>query len=142
MLLAASVNGKPLPHVDDAEIVPENELTLTDLWSVASSLPALDDDRGVSGVLVNSDKGRRYINLISAEIRLELPVAAVTAQNGGFAESVPVPEKREEFFKGLVVAGVDVYRHMKKYVVRRPLPVRVYRNLRSWLSSLKRRIRK
>lgn len=119
-----------------------SDLTLADLWSVASSLPALDDDRGVSGVLVNSDKGRRYINLISAEIRLELPVAAVTAQNGGFAESVPVPEKREEFFKGLGVAGVDVYRHMKKYVVRRPLPVRIYRNLRSWLSSLKRRIRK
>lgn len=119
-----------------------SDLTLADLWSVASSLPALNDDRGVSGVLVNSDKGRRYINAIAAEVRQEIPVEAVMAQNGGFAESVPVPEKREEFFKGLGVAGVDVYRHLKKYVVRRPLPVRVYRKLRSWLSSMKRRIRK
>ena len=119
-----------------------SDLTLADLWSVASSLPALNDDRGVSGVLVNSDKGRRYINAIAAEVRQEIPVEAVMAQNGGFAESVPVPEKREEFFKGLGVAGVDVYRHLKKYVVRRPLPVRGYRKLRSWLSSMKRRIRK
>jgi hypothetical protein len=102
----------------------------------------LDDDKGVSGVLVNSDKGRRYINAIAAEIRQEMPVEAVMAQNGGFAERVPVPEKREEFFRGLCVAGVDVYRHLKKYVVRRPLPLRMYRKLRSWLSSIKWRIRK
>lgn len=119
-----------------------SDLTLADLWSVSSTLPASDDDKGVSGVLVNSDKGRRYINAIAAEIRQEMPVEAVMAQNGGFAERVPVPEKREEFFRGLCVAGVDVYRHLKKYVVRRPLPVRMYRKLRSWLSSIKRRIRK
>lgn len=119
-----------------------SDLTLADLWSVALSLPALDDDRGVSGVLVNSDRGREYIETIKAGTKQELPLEAVMAQNGGFAESVPVPEKREEFFRGLGVAGVDVYRHLKKYMVRRPLPVRMYRKLRSWLSSLKRRIRK
>ncbi len=119
-----------------------SDLTLADLWSVASSLPALDDDRGVSGVLVNSAKGREYIESIKAETRQELSVEAVMAQNGGFAESVPVPQKRDEFFKGLGVAGVDVYRHLKKYMVRRPLPVRMYRRLRSWMSSTKRRIMK
>ena len=119
-----------------------SDLTLADLWSVASSLPVLDDDRGVSGVLVNSDRGKEYIEIIKAATKQELPLAAVMAQNGGFAESVPLPEKREEFFRGLGVAGVDVYRHLKKYMVRRPLPVRMYRRLRSWLSSMKRRIRK
>lgn len=119
-----------------------SDLTLADLWSVASTQPALNDDRGVSGVLVNSDRGKEYIEIIKAETKQELPLAAVMAQNGGFAESVPLPEKREEFFRGLGVAGVDVYKHLKKYMVRRPLPVRMYRKLRSWLSSMKRRIRK
>lgn len=119
-----------------------SDLTLADLWSVASTQPALNDDRGVSGVLVNSDRGKEYIEIIKAATKQELPVEAVMAQNGGFAESVPLPEKREEFFRGLGVAGVDVYKHLKKYMVRRPLPVRMYRKLRSWLSSMKRRIRK
>ena len=119
-----------------------SDLTLADLWSVAKTVPALDDDRGVSGVLVNTDKGREYMSRTKAEVMLELPVEAVKAENGGFAETVAVPEKRDEFFKGLGVAGVDVYKHMMRYVVRKPLPVRLYRRLRSALSRLKRRIRK
>ena len=62
------------------------------------------------------------------------------AENGGFAKTLTVPEKREEFFKGLGVAKVDVYRHMKNYVVRKPLTVRLYRAVRSALSKCKRRI--
>ena len=65
---------------------------------------------------------------------------AVVTQNSGFAESIPMPEKRGEFFKGLGVANIDVVRHMKKYVVRKPLHIRVYRALRSSLSKVKRKI--
>lgn len=117
-----------------------SDLTLADLWSVASSVPEKNDDLGLSGVLVNTEKGRRYMSCIKAEFIREVPAEAVMAENGGFVESRPVPEKREEFFKGLGVAGIDVYGHLKKYVVRRPLPVRLYRKVRSVLSSMKRRI--
>ena len=119
-----------------------SDLTLADLWSVASAAPALDDDRGVSGVLVNTPKGREYMSCIKAETMLEVPVEAAKAENGGFAESVAMPEKRAEFFKGLGVAKVDVYKHMRKYVVRKPLPVLLYRELRSALSRIKRRMSK
>ena len=119
-----------------------SDLTLADLWSVASAAPALDDDRGVSGVLVNTPKGREYMSCIKAETMLEVPVEAAKAENGGFAESVAMPEKRAEFFKGLGVAKVDVYKHMSKYVVRKPLPVLLYRELRSALSRIKRRMSK
>ena len=117
-----------------------SDLTLADLWNVASAVPALDDDRGVSGVLVNTDKGRKYMSCLKTETMLEVPVDAVKAKNGGFAEAVAVPEKRAEFFKGLGVAKVDVYRHMKKFMVRKPLPVLLYRELRSALSRIKRRM--
>ena len=117
-----------------------SDLTLADLWSVAVSVPEMNDDLGVSGVLVNSEKGSMYMSRIKAGFVRELQKEAVTAANGGFAKCRPVPEKREEFFKGLSVAGVDVYGHLKKYVVRRPLPVRLYRKVRSVLSSMKRRV--
>lgn len=117
-----------------------SDLTLADLWSVAKSVPELDDDRGVSGVIVNTEKGDAYISEIELDFTKEVPPQAVKAENGGFAERITVPEKREEFFKGLGVANVDVYGHLKKYVVRKPLTVRLYRHLRSGLSKLKRRV--
>ena len=65
---------------------------------------------------------------------------AVMAENGGFAESLPVPEKRAEFFEGLNVIGVDVYKHMSRYIVRKPLSYRIWTRIRSMLSSIKRRV--
>ena len=118
-----------------------SDLTLADLWSVGKTAPELNDDKGASGVLVNTQRGRDFMNRIDVQYMKEVTVDNVKRDNGGFAESVPVPDKREEFFKGLGVAGVDVCRHMKKYVVRKPFHVRIYRSLRSIVSSMKRRVR-
>ena len=119
-----------------------SDLTLSDLWSVSNAVPELNDDRGVSGVLVNSTAGADLLRSIKADFIMEVPVGDVMAENGGFAESVAIPEKRAEFFEGLKVAGVDVYKHMMRYVVRKPLPQRMWRSFRSTLSSMKRRILK
>lgn len=119
-----------------------SDITLADLWSVARTVPDMNDDRGVSGVLVNTEKGRSMLELVRTDCRKSLLPADVKRENGGFAESVPMPERRAEFFEGLKVAGVDVYRHMSRYVVRKPLPHRMIRAVRSALSSMKRRILK
>jgi hypothetical protein len=119
-----------------------SDLTISDLWSVARTLPEMDDDRGISGVLVNTAAGLALLDKVDAEYRRELPAEAVMSENGGFAESVPVPAKRAEFFDGLKVAGVDVYKHMSGYVVKKPLHQRLWRCVRSAASSAKRRILK
>jgi hypothetical protein len=119
-----------------------SDLTLADLWSVAKAAPEMNDDKGVSGVLVNTEKGRRLFERIQTEYKQEVPVEDVKSENGGFAESLPIPEKRAEFFEGLKVIGVDVYNHIAKYVVKKPLIQRVLRRTKSTLSSIKRRILK
>ena len=80
------------------------------------------------------------MEVLHSEYMLEVSVEDIKAKNGGFADSIAIPEKREEFFNGLGVANLDVYRHMKKYMVRKPVTVRLYRNLRSALSKIKRRM--
>lgn len=117
-----------------------SDLTLSDLWSVAEAAPDLNDDRGVSGVIVNTERGSALFERIHAETKQSIPVDAVTKDNGGFAESIAVPEKRDEFFAGLKVAGVDVYEHMKSYVVKKPFYKRISRCLRSGLVEMKRKI--
>lgn len=117
-----------------------SDLTLSDLWSVARTAPELNDDTGASGVLVNTPAGLELFEHINADFSLKVSVDAVMAENGGFAESLPVPEKRAEFFEGLKVIGVDVYKHMSRYIVRKPLSYRMWTRIRSMLSSIKRRV--
>lgn len=117
-----------------------SDLTVADLWSVARTAPQINDDRGTSGVLVNTHAGIELLEKTKPEYRLELSPNEVMSDNGGFAPSVQIPERRVEFFEGLKVAGVDVYRHMSRYVKRKPLPQRLMRSLRSTLSSIKRRV--
>ncbi len=114
-----------------------SDLTLADLWNTAAAAPEMNDDRGVSLVLVNTEKGR--LALSEADIAMKIVAAAEALKNnGGFAESIAVPEKRAEFFKGHHSAA-DLIKYMKGYVVRRPLR-QLYKALRRALSNLKRRI--
>ena len=119
-----------------------SDITLADLWSVAGTMPELNDDRGVSGVLINTEKGRLLYDRIAGRlIGREVMAEAVMAENGGFASGlVQIPQRREEFFKG-VHSAKNLPKYMSSYVVRKPL-LSLYRNLRSMLSSLKRRILK
>lgn len=119
-----------------------SDITLSDLWSVARTAPELNDDKGVSGVLVNTAAGREFLQKISPEYKIEISPEDGMSENGGFAESVPMPEKRAEFFAGLRVIGVDVYKHMSCYVLRKPVSERIWRKMRATLSSVKRRILK
>ena len=119
-----------------------SDITLGDLWSVAQTAPKMNDDKGVSGVLINTAKGQELWEKIAVSLSLEqLTPADVAKDNGGFAQTpTSIPEKREEFFKG-VHSAKNLPKYMKSYVVRKPL-LSLYRNLRSMLSSLKRRILK
>lgn len=119
-----------------------SDITLGDLWSVAQTAPKMNDDKGVSGVLINTEKGLELWENIAENLTvMRLTPADVAKDNGGFAQKpTPKPEKREEFFKG-VHSTKNLPKYMRSYVVRRPLRG-LYRNLRSMLSSLKRKILK
>ncbi len=116
-----------------------SDLTLADLWNVAAAAPEMNDDKGASLVLVNTEKGRGALSEVDLSA---IPVDAGKAvkNNGGFAESVRMPDKREEFFRGHHSAA-DLVGYMKGYVTADPLGD-FCRRARSALSALKRRILK
>ena len=113
-----------------------SDLTLADLWNAAEAVPQMNDDKGVSMVLVNTDKGRAALAGVPAS---EVDMAEAMKNNGGFAEGIAIPERRAEFFKGHHSAE-DLIKYMKGFVVRKPLHEIIYRSVRSGLSALKRRI--
>ena len=64
---------------------------------------------------------------------------AAMRDNGGYSDPTAVPERREEFFKGVHSAS-DLIAYMKGFVVRRPLHQRIYRRARRFLSDIKKKI--
>ena len=118
-----------------------SDLTLSDLWSVQHCAPEMSDDRGVSGVYVNSEKGRALMGRIDGIESRQVDMELSRTDNGGFHDPVAVPEKREEFFQGIHSAE-DLIKYMKSYVVRKPIWTRAYRAVRAFLSACKKKILK
>lgn len=119
-----------------------SDLTLADLWNTAAVVPEMNDDRGVSLVCVNSEKGGEAFGAVRENLEVkEVELREAKKNNGGFAEHVAVPEKRAEFFKGIHSAS-DVYAYMAAYVVRKPLVCRIYKSARGMLVKIKGKILK
>lgn len=117
-----------------------SDLTMADLWNVAEAAPEMDDDRGVSLVRVNTEKGKMAIYATGLELKPIDPELAFR-RNGGFAKKLEVPQRRTEFFQGLHSAK-DLLKYMDGFIIRENLIVRIYRSFHSLLSKIKRRILK
>lgn len=113
-----------------------SDLTLADLWNVAQVAPEMDDDKGVSLILVNTEKGKEAIAGLAVK---EIDPVLALKRNGAFADALQVPQRREEFFRGMHSAK-DIIKYMKGFVVRPPLHKRIYRSIHTMLSKIKRRI--
>lgn len=79
----------------------DSDLTLGDFWGVEKHL-AEHDDKGVSLVLVHSEKGRRLLDKISGGLKLTGVDSALAVPEGSeiLRSAAPHPQ-REEFFKRL-----------------------------------------
>lgn len=75
------------------------DITLADFWGINKEL---DDDKGTSLVLINSDNGKKYFNNIKDNIFYEeKSLDEIYEGNVCFSTSVKINKKSEEFLKEL-----------------------------------------
>ena len=77
-----------------------SDLTIGDYWGVARHMPDFDDDRGVSYVEVYTDKGRRVLDGIDADVR-QAVTEGIETGNAGFSTAAPERRYRARFFRDL-----------------------------------------
>ena len=77
-----------------------SDITIADFWGIEQVNPDMDDDRGTSLVLVNSEKGARALPLDLMKFTEENFSAAI-ASNSAWHKPVPAHHRREEFFQHL-----------------------------------------
>lgn len=76
----------------------ESDITLADFWGCQNVVPDMDDDKGLSLVLVNSEKGKKIFGEISDKMEYrEVDIYEATRYNTSAYQSVPQNKKRNKF---------------------------------------------
>ena len=95
----ADLYTRPSCHACPAkQLRSGSDLTLGDFWGIESLMPEIDDDKGVSAIIVNSDKGKQVLHNINVEL-YEVQYDKLTTRNPALVKSFPITPKRTEFFK-------------------------------------------
>ena len=74
-----------------------SDITLADYWGINSLMPELDDDRGVSAITINSERGRIALLATTADLR-SAPYEDLCKKNPSLLHSCRVPTMRSCFF--------------------------------------------
>ncbi|MGD9678798.1 MAG: Coenzyme F420 hydrogenase/dehydrogenase, beta subunit C-terminal domain [Vulcanibacillus sp.] len=92
------------------------DITLADFWGVENALPSIEKDKGVSLVIINTEKGQRIFDDLATTLHIyEVSKEEATCQNPNFFEATKRPLEREVIFKELNNLGYKkIY---KKYLL-------------------------
>lgn len=102
-----------------------SDITLADFWGIDNILPDMNDDKGISLVLINSQKGAELFELIKNKIEYkEVDFKEAIKENSIINNSVKMPSKRDQFFTDLDVLSID-----KLYKKYKPAKVTILRRV-------------
>lgn len=76
----------------------QSDITIGDFWGINKIIPNVDDDKGLSLVLINSEKGRKILHKLNMETwPFNFSIAKQT--NRGLSSHIDLPSQRGKFFK-------------------------------------------
>ena len=82
------------------ELQRPSDITIGDYWGIEKQMPEMDDDKGISIVKINTNKGEAIFNEISSEInyrKIDIELALPTTSDS--RKSVARHSNREKFFR-------------------------------------------
>ena len=95
--------------------VRQSDITLADFWGIANVMPDMDNDKGISLVIVNSQKGKNLFKNIQDNITFqETNLDEAIKYNSAAVKSVNKPKGRESFIKHVEKNGF--YKASKKHL--------------------------
>lgn len=110
----------------------KSDVTFADFWGIEKEL---DDDKGTSMLLINSNKGREYFNKIRKNMEVyQKNFDTILQGNPMFSTSVIVPAKGHDF---LVALDNMVFSEaIKKYTPKTPFWYKIARKLKQAIKKL------
>ena len=75
------------------------DISIADYWGIQSIHPEIDDDKGVSAILINTESGLEYFNNIKSKVEcLQSNYNVIIRYNSCIVRSVDVPKLKDEFW--------------------------------------------
>lgn len=93
--------------------VNHSDITLADFWGVDSRIPDFDDDKGVSIVIISSERGKNYYDGLDVDSRL-INLEDAKVKNDGFKEHILIPRNRGLFFFLVNKKGMSIDKATKR----------------------------
>ena len=113
----------------------QSDITLADFWGIQNVMPEMDDDKGTSLLVLNSDKGKELFDSIKEQIEFKVAdLNEAIKYNPSMISSVTHNQKRQGFFNDLDTLEFD--RLVKKHCTDGYV-FRCKRKLRRVLSKIK-----
>jgi hypothetical protein len=79
-----------------------SDITLADCWGANKLVPEINDNKGLSSVLVHSEKGARLLNAIKSKLLIrEIPLDEIVKGNINMIENKPERDGRDLFYEML-----------------------------------------
>lgn len=83
----------------------QSDISIADFWGIQKVFPEIDDDKGVSLVFINSEKGISAISIPKLVIK-QIELDNISFLNGGLRNSIDINPRRKFFFKSIKNVGV------------------------------------
>lgn len=94
------------------------DITLADFWGIKNICPKMDDKKGTSLVILNSEKGEALFNQLSEAMEAEeVNLYDAIQDNTPIIESVYKNENRDKFIRELDLLDIETL--VKKYCINR-----------------------
>lgn len=104
------------------------DFTIADFWGIEKVKPNLDSTKGVSLLTVNSEKGKKLLNIFKNNTSILEKVDIDIASKYNHFNNVPVHKNRDKFFKGIENGSINsdniIYtmnKYTRVYIVKKIL---------------------
>lgn len=95
----------------------KSDITIADFWGIDNVGSKLNDEMGISALLINSEKGEYIFNKIKDDLEYEeANIEDIIKYNSCFCESTYYNEKREEFFNKINNVNLSFEEIIKEFI--------------------------
>ncbi len=109
-----------------------SDITLGDFWGITENYPEMYNKDGVSGIIINTDKGRIIFDTIKASLQYkECNIKEILDGNPSLKVSSNRPQNRDLFFKELDTTPISLL--CKKYSKKEYLVKKILRKIKRML---------
>lgn len=113
-----------------------SDITLADFWGVEDICPELDDGKGTSLVIVNSEKGQRIFDIIKDDLKYErVDLAKSISRNPARIRSADKNYRRKKYFK---IINSENFENLTYKYTRKTLDVQLYKLVLKIFRKIKR----